>query len=498
MTDKEFDLFLEETIDCPPPADLSGEFTPWRSAMNRIIWGTGWTTLSLNFLYLDVILPAVGMMMLFLGYRALRRENKWFALGYGLSWVRIIWWFTSFAIHSTIYSAEPRVQDFLDIGNHIMVIPGFLILLSLRNGIRTVQKKAGLGSHGGNGMLVWYVIVVFLAYQQLQGFLAGVLMLLYIFILIDLHTLSTELDEAGYAVSPAPVRISDSTAKRIFAGSAALALMIGFAFFSSYPMEWKQVTASDHPEIQEIREELLALGFPAHILEDLTEADLLSCKGALRIVVDVQDHPINDGREVVERDEEGTTYTHTVYDRKELRLTGIAVELPGTQEQWKIIHHFQWILDPGFRGTEVIQLWTACRDGRGWAPAGALSGQILYTKDSKVYSSPYYSLGEETYTSNSIFWGQHTASDIFAAFSMPNRGENHRGYVSYTIAERKDFQIIDSWINYTHQTFRLQYPVITAKQKHMTSGVGDTINFLTLQDALQFFPNEEEPKPLPE
>ena len=78
MTDKEFDLFLEEAMDAPPPAELSDEFTPWRGAMNRIIWGTVWTTITLNFLYLDVILTAVGHVMQLLGFRALRRENQWF------------------------------------------------------------------------------------------------------------------------------------------------------------------------------------------------------------------------------------------------------------------------------------------------------------------------------------------------------------------------------------------------------------------------------------
>ena len=79
--------------------------------------------------------------------------------------------------------------------------------------------------------------------------------------------------------------------------------------------------------------------------------------------------------------------------------------------------------------------------------------------------------------------------------SLPNRGENHRGYVSYTIAEAQVGWGIDAWIHYTHQTPCPQYPVITAAEKQQTMGVGSTGSFRTVQDALQFFPGDENPRP---
>ena len=63
LSEQEFDLYLEEIIDNPPPADLSNEFKPWRKAMNRILWGTALTTLTLNFWNLDVIMPAIGIIL---------------------------------------------------------------------------------------------------------------------------------------------------------------------------------------------------------------------------------------------------------------------------------------------------------------------------------------------------------------------------------------------------------------------------------------------------
>lgn len=492
MTDKEFDRFLEDTIDAPPPVDLADEFTPWRSAMNRILWGTVWTTITLNFWYLDVILTATGHIMQLLGFRAMRRENRWFRLGYGLCWLRCIWWILNFGVNCTIYSGTPEIERILSAAAYGMLVPGFLLLLALRNGVRTVQKKAGLPTHGGNGILICFCLMVFFATVKLGGIAAWGLMIVYVCILRNLFTLSKELDEAGYAVSPASVRISDSALKGTCTAVILLILVVGLCFFDSYRMDWQPVTASQSDEITAIRQELLALGFPEHILDDLTQEDILSCRGASSIMTEVNDHPVNNGREVGEQTSMGL-HLYTVYDQKELRITGIAVELPGEPVRWKIIHHFQWVIDPGFRGTEVIQLWPAYRKSEGWRSCGNLSGQVLYTKDGVDYSAPFHTLEEESYTQNTIFWGAQTSSDIFAEFSIPNRGENHRGYVSYTMAELQEGWSIDSWINYIHQTPWPQYPVITAKEKQQTMGVGDTRTFKTVQDALQFFPGADNP-----
>lgn len=491
LDDREFDLYLEAFTDSPPPAELFTDFNPWQTAMDRILWGVGMTTLTLNFLNLNVIFPTIGLLLMFLGFRALRRENKWFRLGYFLSWIRILWCIAMLALNSTIYAGESDVRAFLTAGTYALLVPGFLTFVALRNGIRCVQKKVGLPPHGGNGMLIWYLIMIVLGIIHFSGFTVWGLVIVYICILRNLCKLPKELEEAGYAISPAPVKVSDNAVKVIFTCAVALALAIGFTCFNRYPMDWNPVENSTTRAVQEVRKELLDLGFPEHILEDLTEEDILSCKGALRIVVEVNDYPVNEGRQVTELAGDNVLHSFTVYDDKELRLTGIALELPGDRESWKIIHHFQWVMDAPFCGTEVIHLWPAYQRVDGWNQTGELSGQVLYSDENRSYAAPYHSLEEKTYTQNSIFWGEQTSTDVFAAFSMSDNGTNQRGYISYTVEEVQDGWIINAWINYTHQSTWLQYPVMTALDKHLNLGVSDTRVFKTVQDALQFFPSAE-------
>ena len=81
--DLHFDQLLTEDAAALPPSGV--EVNPWREAMCLVLWGLGLTTLTLNFLYLDIILPAVGAILMVLGFRTLRRENRALQWCYRLS-----------------------------------------------------------------------------------------------------------------------------------------------------------------------------------------------------------------------------------------------------------------------------------------------------------------------------------------------------------------------------------------------------------------------------
>ena len=307
--------------------------------------------------------------------------------------------------------------------------------------------------------------------------------------------LSKELDEAGYSIQTVSIKVTDRCIVLVLLSVLIIGCAFGYIFGGSYPMAWSTVDSSEHTEVEVIKSHLTELGFPEYVLNDLTPEDIAACDGALQVVVDITDEPVNDGRTVTTEYSNGEKRhieQKTVYDVKELRITGVGVQIPGERERWMIFHHFLWTTDPGFYGTESIQLWPVYRDiSDGWASNGEVTGRVLYDKGGETFAAPYYSLDNQTFTSNSIFWGEQTSTDVFAAFSMPRQGENYRGYVAYPIAEMQDGYIISSWVNYTHQRSWLQYPAMTAMEKRMTNSWNDAGAFMTVQDALQFYPTNE-------
>lgn len=498
LGEQEFDLYLEEIIDRPPPSDIADDFKPWRKAMNRVLWGIGLTMLTLNVWNLDVILPGIGTILLLLGFRSLRNENKWFKTAYVIAWIRTVWWLTAFFVNATVFSCEKEVSTFLAVGTYTMVTLGFIMLLSLRNGIRTVQKKADLQPHGGNGMLCWYLIIFTLGIVSYVGILAWVLLIAYICILRNLYKLSKELDEAGYAIVPAPVRVSDRWVKILYAAAVAAALVVGLGCFNKYPMNWQLKEVPQSASVQAVRRELLELGFPEQVLDDMTAEEILACDGAVFVLVDQRDYDVDQGRGIGTKEEiaggKGALVTKDQAEAQ-LRMTHIGVKLGEDRETWKIIHHFQWLVEREFCGTEALQLLP--KSNMGWEVSDGFTGRLLYDEAGATYTSDHHSLGKVTYQTTGLaaqMLGQTSSTDVFATFSMPNTGENHRGYVLYELAEMIDGGVIDSWCNYVHQQSWLQYPVRTALEYRMTTFLNLNYVFKTIQTALQFTTHGEVPE----
>lgn len=480
LNEAEFDDLLLDLSDAPPPAEVTDELSPWRTAMSRIVWGIGWTTITLNFLHLDFLLPCVGAMMMLLGFRSLRRENRWFALGYGCAWVRLLWWLLTFGIRLTVFNGDQIVTELLTRGAWAILLVELGMLLALRNGIRAVQRKTGLPAQGGTGLIVWKLISIFLALINLSGLLALLFIIVYIFFLVELHQLSKELDEAGYAISPAPVRVSDGGCKRAYTAAIAAVALVCYLFLGKYPMDWKPTKAPTGDAVQAVRQELLDLGFPEVVLNDLTEEEILACSGADFVLTETKDEQI-DRKRIVSLSLEQPENT--------LRITYVGLRFPGERrESWKLFHHFRWLSNDGFCGTEAIQMWPASFSGN-WKLTSEFTGRVLYDHKGEAYASGYHFLGTMT---TSGWLGP--SEDLYAAFSLPSRGENQRGYLIYDVRAMSEGASISSWFNYVHQYSRLQFPVQTAMQAEANGSPGFGWGFCTNQSAFQFSTYGEFPK----
>ena len=473
-----------------PPEDVVKGTTPWRRAMRQILAGLILGTITFQFSWLPYLLPAAGSVLLWLGARTLRRENIGFRVFWLLTLMRTAYIYIDLLALSSI-----RGQRLTE----LLVSPGALLLSTavmlaqigcLGLGLSGVRKKAELPAYCGSivALLVWYGVVCVLALVQYAGWLLHLLLLCaYFFLIRSLYRLSSALDEAGYLIKAAPVWLSNGVLALALAVALCASIVVGCVFSCQYPMDWSLRQETEQAQQEPLRQQLLDLGFPQEVLDDLSAEDLAECQGALRVVTTEEDIAVNPGRRVTTI-QDGALVSTTEYDVKEMHMTGVAVELPGTRERWRIYHHFRWAVDPGFRGTDALQLWPL---NEGWSQKGAVTGRVLCEREGQVYTAPYYQLQQITYQNQSWFMGTSTRSNWFAAFSFPQDGTECRGYVSYEAAENEDGWLMDSWANYVYQK-KWCYPAQTGVDYRMRNAMSLDDVFVTLQYALQFDPNELE------
>lgn len=432
MDDKRLDELLGEAVGSTPPEDVVRAVSPWRHAMNQVLWGFALTSISLNFLLLNYILPSIGAVLMLLGFRTLR-ANRHFRLAYYASMLRCALQIAVLFLAATVIRSE--VVDL--VLTVLSAVFALTVTLELYMGIMDAQEAAVLELRAPAAaiwLMVWYILLYALGLLTAAGSIVGLLMLAaFIVILVSLEKLSKQLDEAGYAVEAAPVRLSDRTVGALLALAAAAAVALGLAFFSRYDMDWEPQPERGE-EAAAVAEKLMELGFPDYALADLADRDVLLCEGAVQAL--------------------SSTDMLSFRDGSELLTTGVAVLLPefdGWEDYWLIFHHFEWQDGARLPGTDSAELWATS----GWMldHKNPAHGQLLYSDDGVTYAAPP---AEHVQCLDYQYTGGF-------GFSFPRGAEEARGYLCYgLIGSSDDCVHLNSWLNYQHQTSALMYPASTS------------------------------------
>ena len=501
MTDDlRFDeLLREDAAALPPPA--AGNVTPWRTAMGQVLWGLGLTTITLNFLYLDYLLPALGAVLLVLGFRTLRRENAALRWGYILSLAALATRYMGYVL-----SALPLEAGYIPA--YITAAVQLALYVCLWRGMVGVSRAAGSekpGAPAAGAMAVFYAALTALALIGLEGWLLVLpLLALYLFLLRSMVRLSRSLTDTGYAITAAPVRLSDSAV--LWGSLAALLAAVLLAMFlgQRYPMDWQP--RQDAPQDAAIRQSLLDKGFPQEVLDDLTADEVAQLSGAVRVYLRTErlysntdyrevtlsrflgdpPHTLQYDRTLTETDDAGNRtyrYVYRVYDTLEQIVTHVAVELPaeGGVARFVYIHHLTYAAPPS-PYTEMLELWPAWQLANGWSPGGHVSGRVLCEKNGTALAAPFHTLESGSHQTSDLF-GTRQTQRITAGWSFPRNAESPRAYVFYDALRGADGWVIESWVNYVRQTAPV-YPFRDAATLWHSYG---TTAYSLRQTALQLF-----------
>lgn len=463
-----------------PPEEAVRAANPSRRAVRCVLIGLSLCGITLKIGWLPYLLPAAGHLLSLLGLRALSRENGWFGTAYGCAWGRAVYFWSWLILLNLPGGAETAETG---LWKALSVVYGILLLIevfALGRGLSAVRRASGLDASvpAALGLFVWHAVVFALAVIA-PNFTGGTLLLVlflgsYVMLLRALFSAAAEFEEAEYAIRTAPVRVSDRSLAAAMLIVLAAGLTVTGILCARLPMNWQPLTARS-PEAEDAVRELEDLGVPQTVLDDLTEDDLLACRGAERAVVKVSEEESPDGGVI--------------------RFTNIGLRMPEDDLEGiscRVILCFEWIETPRVCGTDCIHLWEPGGRGEGYR-RGEVGGRLLVDRDGTTYSADYAFLGRQMLSGgavHSFFFtsSPEEAAEIVGEFSPDRQGRRMRGYVSYalTVPEGRN---VSEWYNYTHQISPFLYPRTTAlsHQRPSSAWVGDC-TFRSFYSALQFTP----------
>ena len=501
--DLRFDQLLREDASALPPA--MAEVNPWREAMALVLCGMGLTTITFNFLYLDMILPALGGILMVLGFRTLRKENG------ALQWC----WRLSIAIaavRSASFVLEALPVDVKNIPAYAVLVMTFALYCCLWRGMVGVSRAAGAekpAAPAAGALVIFYAVICALAFLELSGWLAVLPMLIvYIVILRNLVKLARSLADTGYAIHAAPVRLPSAAVLWGYLGLTLAAVLLAMFLGQRYPMNWQ--VRDDVPQDEAVRAELLDLGFPEQVLDDLTAEEAARMSGAVKVYTETEplyedytyrevttsvwndDTPPRWEYSSAEKQPDGSyCYTYRVYDIYENAVTHVVVLVEEAGRQRAIVLHYAAIDRPSgdclAEGMEIWPVWQGNEES--WSPGGWNSGRLLCEKDGQSYAADFYSVESGSYETTNIF-GTTQNTGIIAEWSWMRRGENTRAYLLYD-AEMltPELPSLYSWCNYVRQT-KPVYPfrdALTLWHEWNTNGCYDK-----WQTSIQIWPPVED------
>ena len=278
---------LKETLPETSLAENLGVINPLGAAVNRIIAGMVMTTITLNFLGLNYILPTVGIMLIYLGMRTLRSGNLYFRLGWLAALGKLI-----LTTLNLVLQVTPYISLMDGWGLWAAQAVHILFLLFLGLGIRKAGIDAGMADPKMPTwpIILWQAVLIVLALIGINSWAVLILMIwAWVSMVSHIYHCADSLKQAGYVV---PVSTVWFSAKPLLLAYLALLLcvMVGASLLVHYtPLDAEKVILSEvigvKEETAEIRSQLISKGFPEDILDRILDEDLADLGSAADVDV---------------------------------------------------------------------------------------------------------------------------------------------------------------------------------------------------------------------
>ncbi len=444
------DAMLEELLTAEFAKDVDGKWpaagcirayaadiTPFKDLIGRVVAGLVMGSITVSFWGLGWILPLAGSILIYSGLRGLRRVNRWMRTAWILSMLMLLYHGTLiFVCASPLYPVVGNWRNWPGAGLTLVM------LYCLGKGMQSVNcGTAGDVKRAGNPTLpiiLWKIAAIALALlesrigQDYMTVLAIAMFVFFIFTIRSILKIADVIQDGGYTMEAAPVRISE---KRLWVGLTVFfiaGLIVCNIVFHYTPVDWQESgLANDAQQIeagtsgstsvqqemevhdategmQTLRRDLEAKGFRANLLTQIADEDLADLKDREILNVRVADYDEAQNGECSKKMQGSMVYVLT--EEAEAKAFFLYAYLDEG-----ILKPHSWIAD----GASLLanREWGAGYGGRIFCEKGGKTLEAVPDVEKETIVTPW--IGESTMT----------RSYIKARYSYPLFSRNQRGYL---------------------------------------------------------------------
>ncbi len=432
---------MEQLSDIIPREEDVIAINPWSRPIGYIIWGCVFSLINLNVYYLQYLFPTIGTVLYFLGFRSLRNENKYFKATWILSILNLF-----LRLFLTMYVASPLIGRFKSIAlGSVFFVGTVIVILLFRKALHEVFRKVDKKPRRDPllSACIWIIVFFLIAITPFSYAWQIVLVMfaLFIFILCSLFRVSRDMDEIGYVMSNAPVKISNRMVIFLYLILTLIAVGVCCLFSNHLRLEgtpYSKVPTSD------AREVLIEKGFPEEILPDLKEKDIELFLKARKISV---------YKEILHFQESGTQYDMNYINESENHgLKSVMVFIELDNKEMYVLNYFKWINRSAY-WQDAIMLDV----GENVENLELVDSGLFYDKNGNSYSAPFPWIEVKNETYGSLFL-ESTSLLICGSLNYPFRTINQRGFILYHYSMPLDYLCTPSLLNYHHNSHPFQLP----------------------------------------
>ncbi len=444
-----FDEGIIEQLSEGIPSEVVTIINPWRKPLNNITWGFILSLFTLNFAYLQYILPTIGIILIYLGFRSLRNENKWF---------RICLIYSSFYLLLypvlVLFDISPLWNDDYSVMlGIILTIFRIIFFLIFRYAIRMVFCKAGQKQKGDPLLwaAIWMSIVLIIGLVGTTNSLLIFIpvILCYIIIFGSLFQVGKSLDDTGYRLKNAPIKVEDSVVTLGYILFITVFIVLTCIFSNHLVVKGVEY---EKPAMNSTRELLIQKGFPKDELQYLGNEDVnrLSDVENIKTVQETIDFK-NDN-----------SLDFAYFSDKKLKVVDIFIRTKSDDQY--VMSYFEWMKGKAY-WQDAIEILPDSNAKQ----LNLISSGLVYNKKGKSYHAPF----PRIYCGNELiqsFVRSYNHLQIYGALNYPYGSMYQRGYVLYHYKVEKEPFAIFTLLNYVHNPHPINLPYVKTEEKLLKDG----------------------------